>query len=138
MNKFENEFAEISFDKDIDAIALHFKKQAPPNDFIGINQKVLEIFKTLNTNKFYVDTRKIGVVSIEGQKWVIENLFPGMIAHIKGKKLFHVQVVNPAEIFGKVAASNIKSKAVTQQPDKNLVIESFNTEQEAKDWLKAQ
>src|SRR5688572_18449564 len=137
MSKFENDYASISYDAELDAIALHFKKQALPKEFININQKVLDLFKTLTTNKFYVDTRKIGVVSLEGQQWVINNLFPGMLAHLKGRKLYHVQVVNPSEIFGRVAAGNIKTKASTNHEPQNLIIESFDSEQEAKNWLKA-
>jgi hypothetical protein len=135
MEPFDNDFASITYDAAMDAIILSFKKQAPPPEFIKINQKVLDRFRTLKTNRFYVDTRKIGVVSLEGQQWVINNLFPGMIDHLGGRKLYHVQLVNPAEVFGKVAASNIKSKAVTRSPDEKLVIESFDSEQEAKEWL---
>lgn len=134
MEKFENDFASIYFDNALDAIVLKFKKQAPPNDFINVNQKLLELFKTLNTNKFLVDARNIGIVSVEGQKWVVENLFPGMLSHLKGRKLYHVQIV-PKEVFGKVASSNIRSKASAAQPETNLVIESFESEQLAIEWL---
>lgn len=135
MEKFENDFASIFFDKELDAIVLKFKKQAPPDEFINVNQKLLDLFKTLNTNKFLVDARNIGIVSVEGQKWVVDNLFPGMLGHLKGRKLYHVQII-PKEVFGKVASSNIRSKAASTQPETNLVIESFESEQLATEWLK--
>jgi hypothetical protein len=136
MDKFENDFASIYFDKTLDAIILKFKKQAPSNDFINVNQKLLEIFKALKTNKFLVDARQIGVVSVEGQKWVVDNLFPGMLGHLKGKKLYHVQIV-PKEVFGKVATNNIRSKASNTQPDEKMIIEAFESEDDAKNWLKS-
>lgn len=136
MEKFENEYAAIFYDKDLDAIILQFKKQAPASDFIKVNQQLLDSFKKLKTNKFLVDARNIGLVSVEGQKWVVDNLFPGMLAHLKGQKLYHVQVV-PKEVFGKVASSNIRTKAAKTQPDEKLIIESFDSEQLAKDWLRS-
>jgi hypothetical protein len=136
MERFENDYASIYHDKDLDAIILQFKKQAPPKDFIAVNQQLLDSFKKLKTNKFLVDARNIGLVSVEGQKWVVDNLFPGMLAHLKGQKLYHVQIV-PKEVFGKVASNNIKTKATNTLPDQNLVIESFDSEQQARNWLKS-
>jgi hypothetical protein len=136
MLQHEDAFSTIGYDQELDALTLQFKKQAPTQDFINLNKKAVEFFLKLNTNKFYVDTRKIGVVSLEGQKFVIDEVFPRMLAHTKGRKFYHVQVINPSEVFGKVAASNIKNKASLKRADEKLIIESFDCEIEAKAWLK--
>jgi len=135
MSKFSNQYANVFYDAEIDAISLVFKNVSPLEEFIHINQKVLDIFKTLQTNRFYVDTRKIGVVSPEGQKWVIENLFSGMVKHIKHERLYHVQVLPQNEIFGKFAAENIKRRSQTMYQSDELIIEAFENETLAKNWL---
>ncbi|OJJ16407.1 hypothetical protein BKI52_34530 [marine bacterium AO1-C] len=135
MSKFSNQYAEVFYDTELDAISLIFKDVAPLEEFIHINQKVLDIFKTLQTNRFFVDTRKIGVVSPEGQKWVIENLFSGMVKHINHERLYHVQVVPRNEIFGKFAAENIKRRSQTMYQSEELIIEAFEDELLAKNWL---
>ena len=135
MSKFSNQYADVFHDTELDAISLIFKALSPLEEFIHVNQKVLDIFKTLQTNRFYVDTRKIGVVSPEGQKWVIENLFSGMVKHINNERLYHVQVVPSTDIFGKFASENIKRRSQTMYQSDVLIIEAFEDEMLAKNWL---
>lgn len=137
MEGFDNEYGTITYDEDLEAISLVFKKQVPANDFIHLNQKLLEIFKTLSTNRFYVDARNIGIVAVEGQKWVIENLFKGMLDHLKGEKLYHAQLMPNTDIFGKAASSNIRVQSKSNYKKEDFIMESFVVEEEAKNWLKS-
>lgn len=137
MEGFDNEYGTITYDKELDAISLVFKKQVPGSDFIHLNQKLLEIFKTLSTNRFYVDARNIGIVAVEGQKWVIENLFKGMLDHLEGKKLYHAQLMPNTDIFGKAASSNIRVQSKSNYNKDDFIMESFIDEAEAKKWLQS-
>jgi len=96
---------------------------------------VLDIFLTLNTNKFYVDIRLMGVVGLEGQKWIVEKLFPGMLEHLGKRKLYHAQIQPLNEVFAKVVGTNIKKKA-KDQLDERIIFETFFSEEEAIEWLK--
>jgi hypothetical protein len=53
----------------------------------------------------------MGVISTESQKLVVDYLLPGMVKHLNGKDLIHVQLVNEADVFSKIAANTIKDKS---------------------------
>ena len=135
MGNFENEFAKIYFDEKQDIFYLIYKRKIVEKEFIPINQKVLDIFLTLNTNKFYVDIRLMGVVGLEGQKWIVEKLFPKMLEHLGKHKLYHAQIQPQNEVFAKVVGTNIKKKA-KDQLDERIIFETFFSEEEAIEWLK--
>ena len=78
------------------------------------------------------------MVSPEGQKWVIENLFSGMVKHINNERLYHVQLVPKSDIFGKFASENIKKRSQTLYQSDELIIEAFEDETLAKNWLTSQ
>ncbi len=132
---FENKTAKVYYQPDLDALFLEYQnKVVNDDDFIIINTAVLEAFKKLNTQKFVADIRKMGVISVTAQQWVVKNLVPGLIAHLKGKPLFHAQFLDPSEIFSKISAKNIKSK--TSQEIKDFNLEQFSDRQELEQYLK--
>lgn len=111
---FKNTIAKVYYNEQLDTLFLEYLDKVPnEQDFIEINSAVLEAFLTLNTNKFVADIRKMGIISINSQQWVLEKLLPGMIKHLGNAKLHHCQLLDPDEIFSKVSAANIKSKSVT-------------------------
>ena len=57
------------------------------------------------------DIRKMGIISLDSQNWVVNTLLPGMFEHLKGKPLYHAQLIDPQEVMAKVSGTNIKSKA---------------------------
>ncbi len=103
--------AKIFYDSRLDSLFLEYLGPIK-NDaqFIEINTAVLEAFKKLNTQKFVADIRKMGIISLASQQWVVNTLLPGMIKHLNGKKLYHAQFLDPKEILAKVSAGNIKKK----------------------------
>ncbi len=106
--------ARVYYDQSVNTLFLEYTDKVKNDDhFIAINTAVLNAFKNLDTNKFVADIRKMGVISLTAQNWVINVLLPGMAAHVKGKPLYHSQLLDPFEIFSKVSAGNIKRKAVT-------------------------
>lgn len=132
---FTSPIATVFYDAELDTLFLNYLSKVPNDEtFIQINTEVLNHFKKLNTHKFAVDIRKMGVISLTAQQWVVENLFPGMIQHLKGRRLYHAQLLDPQEIFSKVSASNIKNKS--QALPETFDMEQFSSEEELKAKLK--
>ncbi|NJM24705.1 MAG: hypothetical protein HC859_03515 [Bacteroidia bacterium] len=106
--------AHIYFDDALDTLFLEYNgRVANHAQFVEINTAVLKAFQSLNTQKFVADIRKMGIISIESQQWVVKNLLPGMIAHLNGRMLYHAQFLDPSEIMAKVSGSNIKNQSAT-------------------------
>jgi hypothetical protein len=111
---FKDASARIYYDQSLDTLFLEYTGRVKNEDhFILINSAVLTAFKSLDTRKFVADIRRMGVISLNSQEWVVKELLPGMVKHLRGKELFHAQLLDPVEIFSKVSASNIKRKAIT-------------------------
>jgi hypothetical protein len=109
---YQDKTAKVYYDPSIDTLFLEYVgKVMNDEQFIRINTAVLNAFTSLQTQKFVADIRKMGIISLQSQKWVLDNLLPGMIKHLKGKMLFHAQLLDPTEVMAKVSASNIKSRS---------------------------
>lgn len=135
MTFFENKTARVYYKPDLDTLFLEYVNKVPSdNDFIIINTAVLDAFKKLNTQKFVADIRKMGVISVTAQQWVIKNLVPGLLAHLKGKPLYHAQFLDPSEIFSKISAKNIKNKSAQEIVGFN--VEQFSDQNELEQYLK--
>lgn len=129
---YKDNTAIVYYDPELDTLFLEYiGKVQNDGQFIQINTAVLNAFKGLHTQKFVADIRKMGIISVNSQKWVVENLLPGMIKHLNGKTLFHAQLLDPSEIMSKVAASNIKNKSATveveQFADRNVLVNRLKT-----------
>lgn len=120
---YKNKTARVYYDHELDTLFLEYTdKVLNDEQFIQINTAVLNAFLQLQTQKFVADIRKMGIISLNSQKWVLNNLLPGMIKHLKGKTLFHAQLLDNSEVMSKIAGSNIKNKSTT-------VTEGFEVEQ---------
>jgi len=120
---YKDKTAVVYYDPEFDTLFLEYTdKVLNDEQFIKINTAVLDAFLTLKTQKFVADIRKMGVIGVNSQKWVVTNLLPGMIKHLNGKTLYHAQLLDTTEIMSKVAAANIKNKS-------NTVSEGFEVEQ---------
>ena len=132
---FTNKFARIFYDEAQDALFLEYTARVPNDEqFIIVNQAVLDAFKQLKTQKFVADIRKMGIISLASQNWVLKNLLPGMIGHLKGKKLYHAQFLDTSEILSKVSAANIKNKSAQVAADFEVM--QCASEAEVKQYLK--
>ncbi|WP_375578743.1 hypothetical protein ABWH96_17205 [Marivirga tractuosa] len=118
---FENVTARIYYDLRLKALFLEYTNKVRSDaEFIEINSEVLKAFQQLDSNQFVADIRKMGVISVASQQWVVKNLIPGLMKHLKGKPLFHVQLMDPVEVFAKVSAKNIKNKSAQNIPGFNV------------------
>jgi len=133
---FKNNFARIFYDEVTDALYLEYTNKVPNDEqFILVNQAVLDAFVKINTQKFVADIRKMGIISLASQGWVVTNLLPGMLKHLKGKKLYHAQFLDSSEIMSKVSAANIKNKSTGVSKD--FEVNQFSSEVELKNYLKS-
>jgi hypothetical protein len=114
-NFFENQTAKVFYHSELDTLFLEYiGKVINHEQFVIINTAVLDAFLKLQTTKFVADIRKMGVISIESQKFVIEHLLPNMTNHLKGKDPVIIQLMDKSDIFAKVAADKIKEKSKGQ------------------------
>ncbi len=119
---FSNTIARVFYEEATDALFLEYLHKVPNDEqFILINQAVLDAFKKLETQKFVADIRKMGIISLAAQNWVVQHLLPGMLKHLKGRKLYHAQFLDVAEILAKVSAANIKNKSAQIATDFEVV-----------------
>lgn len=126
--------AKVHYDSAVDTLFLEYLGPVK-NDtqFIEINTAVLDAFKKLKTQKFVADVRKMGIISLASQQWVVNTLLPGMIKHLNGKKLYHAQFLDPQEILAKVSASNIKKKQT--EVAKDFEVAQFSDELTLRQYL---
>jgi hypothetical protein len=83
---FKDKSADVYYDTTLDTLFLVYTgKVQNDQQFININTAVLAAFTKLNTQKFVADIRKMGIISVASQNWVIANLLPGMVKHLNGK-----------------------------------------------------
>jgi hypothetical protein len=135
-NLFENQSSRIYFDASLDALFLEYtNKVISHGQFVIINTAVLNAFVKLQTVKFIADIRKMGVISTESQKLVVDYLLPGMVKHLNGKDLIHVQLVNEADVFSKIAANTIKDKSYRTM--KSIQISQFHDCAKMEAYLKS-
>lgn len=134
MEFFKNSFARVYYDKALDTLFLEYLSKVPNDEqFIVVNKAVLDAFLKLKTQKFVADIRKMGIISLASQNWVVQNLLPGMLKHLNGRKLYHAQFLDAKEIMAKVSAGNIKNKA--QQAAKDFEVMQVSSEKELKEYL---
>jgi hypothetical protein len=132
---FKDTTARVYYDQELDTLFLEYLGKVTSDDhFLKINQAVLDAFLSLNTRKFVADIRKMGIIGVNSQKWVVEKLLPAMINHLKGRTLFHAQLLDPAEILSKVAAGNIQKKS--HQVLEGFEVKQFSDLVELKAYLK--
>lgn len=133
---YETPTASVFWDEKLNALFLQYHSKVKNLDeFIEINSNLLEAFRQLNTTVVVADIRKMSIISLEAQKWIVDNLFPGFLKHLKGKKLFHAQLLDPKEILSKVAASNLKKKSVVVE--EGFTIEQFSDEHTLEEIIKS-
>ena len=132
---YKDTSAKVYYLPDLDTLFLEYLGKVQNDEhFIQINTAVLQSFRQLKTQKFVADIRKMGIIGVNSQKWVVEVLLPGMVEHLNGKTLFHAQLLDPNEIMAKVSGGNIKNRS-SQTLDK-LEMRQFTDSVEMNSLLK--
>lgn len=134
---FKDNYVEITYMKEDEIV--HMTIYEPFDSVtaaIDSNLKLLDFFRNFNTNKFSVDASKMGVQPDEFVKWLSENLFPPMIEHIGGRKLYHAQVIQSGEFEDQYSPNKVRLMSQIKSGFFNLKIKSFDELTAALDWLK--
>lgn len=132
---FKDKSAHVYYDAVLDTLFLVYTdKVQNDQQFITINTAVLAAFTKLNTQKFVADIRKMGIISVASQNWVVANLLPGMVKHLNGKMLYHAQVVDPSEILSKVSGNNIKGRS--SQVAEGFEVVQFSDTEKLNEYLR--
>ncbi len=136
---FQSEVADIYHDTDLDALVLEYKNPVKGYDnFVSINEEALKHYKTINVNKFIADIRLMGVISVESQSWLAENIVPKLISASRGGVLHLAQYMDEKDIFVKVAANSVKSRSEKNLSDnKNFIWHQYTNKIEMENWLKS-
>ncbi|HTG56025.1 MAG TPA: hypothetical protein VL943_07155, partial [Niabella sp.] len=101
---FENRSARVYYHSELNTLFLEYTDKVVNHEqFIIINTAALRAFLEVQTIKFVADIRKMGVISIESQRFVVDQMLPGMIKHLNGKDPVVVQFMDKSEIFAKIA-----------------------------------
>jgi hypothetical protein len=133
---FKDKSAQVYYDAVLDTLFLVYTgKVQNDQHFITINTAVLAAFTKLNTQKFVADIRKMGIISVASQNWVVANLLPGMVKHLNGKMLYHAQVVDPSEILSKVSGNNIKGRS--SQVAEGFEVVQFSDTEKLNEYLRS-
>lgn len=133
---FKNSFAKVYYDEILDALFIEYISKVPNDEqFILVNKALLEAFTKLKTQKVVADIRKMGIISLASQEWIVKNLFPALLKHLNGKTLYHAQLLDAKEILSKVSAANIKNKSAHVMD--GFEVRQFTDETELKSFLKS-
>ena len=132
---YKDTSAKVYYNPELDTLFLEYLGKVQNDEhFIKINTAVLDNFRKLKTQKFVADIRKMGIIGVNSQKWVVDVLLPGMVEHLKGRTLFHAQFLDPKDIMAKVSGGNIKNRS-SQTLDK-LEMRQFTDSSEMNAFLK--
>lgn len=133
---FENKTARVYYDLELDSLFLEYTDKVINHDqFVTINTALLNAFQKVRTKKCVADIRKMGVISIDSQKWVSDNLIPGIMKHLGGEIPVVVQLLDESEIFSKIAANKIKE---TVRDDENgFSVVQFTDRKKMEAYLKS-
>lgn len=132
---FEDKSAKVYYDLELDSLFLEYTDKVVNHEqFVTINTAVLNAFQKVQTKKCVADIRKMGVISIESQKWVSSDLIPGMMKHLGGETPVVVQLLDESEIFSKIAANRIKEKV--KDDKKGFQVVQFTDRKKMEAYLK--
>ena len=131
---YKADFVSVFYDDDTRALWVKYFQNVPSDKhLIPVVDATLQGFRQSNTQRFVADIRKMGVLGTESQSLIINKLIPGMVSHLKGKKLYHAQLIDPAEVMSKVVAKNVKHKSENE----SIEIVQFTSEQDAIAYMKS-
>ena len=128
-----NENFNLEFNSDIGATILTFTNRCSPEEFQKAYKAMLNLFLESKTTKHITDTSKMGVVSVDNQKWVGKEIVSKMKSSIPSDSKLNVGLVLGNDIFATVAAKNIER---ISEEESKMIVKEFPSISDAKDWIK--
>jgi hypothetical protein len=128
---FDNEFVTLSIDESVPCLEWIGKKYMPSEEFRASEEKSVKFFLMYKGKypllEYFVDARKIGPISPQDTKWIVEELLPKLVAaHLKREAF-----VIPVSAVGKMIVKNYGSNAGAM-----IEVKTFDAVDAAKEWLK--
>ncbi len=124
---FQSKAVVISYNPDGKFIHVEWKGLCSNSEYLEILAKQVDFTKKKKAAKILYDLRKLGIISVENQKYTNEIYFPQISA--AGSK--HAAIIQSDSVFGKASVNNILGK-------KNEVLfqsSVFNDTAKAVEWL---
>lgn len=130
----EEDYFEIGLNDELQAIILTYKRQGSSVEFRNLHYKLVEVFEKQRKNKLLVDTRKMGVVAPDDQRWVGQKVVPQLAMHSE-KKYLYSAVMSTKYVFTQLAVSNIEQISIDTGTCLN---KHFDNMSAAINWLQVQ
>jgi hypothetical protein len=122
-------------DKEAGYLVAQFKKFIPSEVLRGHFKTLASTFIAQALDKFLVDARDLQAVSVEDQKWYVQEWYPSLLS----TGLKHVATVEPLNPFGAVAKQKITDELLNDSTrTERANFKFFETLDEAKEWLRSQ
>jgi hypothetical protein len=129
---FDSDYIQIGADANLKAITLLYKRKGTSEEFRGAHNELLKVFDKHPEDKLFIDTRNLGIVAPEDQKWVGMQIIPELAAFTP-KNFLKIAVVAPAYIFTKLAVDTVERVSMETGVCLNR---NFDSTTAAEQWLK--
>ncbi|WP_026461841.1 STAS/SEC14 domain-containing protein [Adhaeribacter aquaticus] len=128
---FETDSVVIFTDKEINSVAVVYKRKTTSQEFRALHLELLKAFQISALNRLYVDIRKMEIAAPDDQKWLATTIIP-QLAQYASSKFLHIAVVVNENIFTRLAVETVENIS----NDLGICIHRhFKTPTDAKEWL---
>jgi len=129
MKKEADSIFRVYHDSDLNAVVMEWTGYFTTEQFKSGSEVMLAELRKQKAKKVLALIRDMVLIGMEEQKWLLSGFLPRAI-----ENGFRVcAILTPRNYFNKVAIENINCSIDSRQ----LLVNSFESEQEAKQWLKS-
>lgn len=127
---FESDSATVLWNVKAKAVHVEFKSYVHSDELRDICDKAMKLQQEKGAERMISDNRKLTVISQEDQQWIstVHN------QRIQDSGIKYVAIVLPEKTVGKLSMKRVVASAVAFD-DISTVFESFNTVEDAEEWL---
>ncbi|MDN5202029.1 hypothetical protein QQ008_11665 [Fulvivirgaceae bacterium BMA10] len=126
------DYTTVGFDEKGKYTYMRIKQKGDSDQFRMAHDKVFEIYKKEQPGRHLADTRGMGVVSLDDQKFVSQNFLPRVV-EFSPNNCIKIAVLVSEDAFSKFAVESI-GKKMSEMPA-NIQHKMFKSEEEAVGWL---
>lgn len=123
----KEKYLEISLDEQEKVIELKWNGFVNSQNYRNALDKALDIAKENGITKWLTDARKVKVISLSDQEWVISDWVPRAV---KCGYKYQAMIV-PEDAFGKMSSDEL----VSEVEGKSIVAKNFTDKSNALTWL---
>jgi hypothetical protein len=127
---FKEKYVRIQWDEKSKAVVAEWLGYIDGQDLRRALDAGLELLAQKKTNRWLGDATNLGPIPIEDQRWTNEDWFPRVIS----AGLRYMAVIEPHKVVAQMSVKRILSRV----HGKDIVTAHFDTQSEARAWLRAQ